>query len=298
MSDADDDSKAADSIPPETTAAPLGDAGQADAPPAEPNLASGADTAVPEVPSASTPAPTVPVTPAAPPSPAPEAAPAPVLEAAAPEAEAVPAAPLPTAATATATPAAEAAGPEPELDDDDDEWDETAARDIQATRWVSMVTTVGIGIVAVVGLQVLMSLIEGLTLEAGQRFSTAEVQVPDDLLHRLGYPFGGLGATAQLFLVAGVVLISLPPVLGGRLTAGQYRATGIALRLATALAIIVAIGSLLAVRGSLHEYTAKDVAVPAFVRVQFTTFLLGTLAAAALAIFCSMAAHPLRDWDR
>jgi hypothetical protein len=49
------------------------------------------------------------------------------------------------------------------------------------------------------------------------------------------------------------------------------------------------------VRGSLHEYSAKDVAVPGFVRVQFTSFLLATLASSALAIFASLAALRLRD---
>jgi hypothetical protein len=61
------------------------------------------------------------------------------------------------------------------------------------------------------------------------------------------------------------------------------------------LAALVALGSLLAVRGSLHEYSAKDVAVPGYVQVQFTNFLLATLGSAALAIFGAITALGVRD---
>ena len=59
--------------------------------------------------------------------------------------------------------------------------------------------------------------------------------------------------------------------------------------------MIVALGSVLAVRGSLHEYSAKNVAVPGYVRVQFTSFLLATLGAAALAVFGAITALGVRD---
>jgi hypothetical protein len=158
---------------------------------------------------------------------------------------------------------------------------------------VSLVATLGIGMIAIVAVQVLASLVEGLTLKSGQR-----VGVPDDLLHRLGYPFGGLGTTALVILVIGVAMVSLPSLLGELLSEGQDRLVGLSLVLAIVIGVIVAIGSLLAVRANLHEYAAKNVAVPTYVRVQFTNFLLGSLGAAALALFGAIAAMNERSRER
>jgi hypothetical protein len=140
---------------------------------------------------------------------------------------------------------------------------------------------------------VIASLIEGLTLKKGER-----VGVPDDLLHRLGYPFGGLGATALVFLVLGVVLVALPSVLDELLSESQDRVVGVALVVAIVMGVLVALGSLLAVRANLHEYAAKGVPVPAYVRVQFTNFLLGSLGAAALALFGAITAMNERGRER
>jgi len=159
---------------------------------------------------------------------------------------------------------------------DDDAYDD----DEPASRWVSLLATIGTALIGIVSVQVLTSLVEGLTLKSGQR-----VTVPDDLLHRLGYPFGGLGATALVFLVLGVVLVSMPSVLDELLSESQDRVVGTALIVAVIMGVLIAIGSLLAVRANLHEYAAKNVPVPSYVRVQFTNFLLGSLGAAALALF-------------
>jgi hypothetical protein len=154
-----------------------------------------------------------------------------------------------------------------------------------ATRWVSLMATVGTALIGIVTVQVLASLVEGLTLKSGQR-----VGVPDDLFHRLGYPFGGLGATALIFLVLGVVLMSMPGMLDELLSEAQDRVVGITLIVSMVMSVIIAVGSLLAVRANLHEYAAKNVAVPSYVRVQFTNFLLGSLGAAALSLFGAIAA--------
>jgi drug/metabolite transporter (DMT)-like permease len=132
-----------------------------------------------------------------------------------------------------------------------------------------------------------------LSLKSEQR-----VQVPDDLFHRLGYPFGGLGATALVFLVLGVVLVSMPSVLDELLSEAQDRVVGAALIVAVVMGVLIAIGSLLAVRANLHEYAAKNVAVPTYVRVQFTNFLLGSLGAAALTLFGAIAAMNERSKER
>jgi hypothetical protein len=161
------------------------------------------------------------------------------------------------------------------------------------TRWVSLLATIGTALIGIVTVQVVTSLVEGFTVESGQR-----VGVPDDLFHRIGYPFGGLGATALVFLVLGVVLVSLPSVLDELLSESQDRVVSIALIVAIAMGVIIAIGSLLAVRANLHEYSAKNVPVPTYVRVQFTNFLLGSLGAAALALFGSIASMNERARNR
>jgi len=175
---------------------------------------------------------------------------------------------------------------------DDDEYDGDYD-DETASRWVSLLATIGTALIGIVSVQVLTSVVEGLTLGSGQR-----IGVPDDPFHRLGYPFGGLGATALVFLVLGVVLVSMPGVLDELLSESQDRVVGVALFVAIVMGVLIAIGSLLAVRANLHEYAAKNVPVPTYVRVQFTNFLLGSLGAAALALFGSIASMNERSRDR
>jgi len=169
----------------------------------------------------------------------------------------------------------------------DDEYDDDAYDDYDdepASRWVSLLATLGTALIGIVSVQVVTSLVEGLTLKSGQR-----VDVADDLFHRLGYPFGGLGATALVFLVLGVVLVSMPSVLDELLSESQDRVVGVALIVAVVMGVLIAVGSLLAVRANLHEYAAKNVPVPSYARVQFTNFLLGSLGAAALTLYGAIA---------
>lgn len=180
---------------------------------------------------------------------------------------------------------------EDEDDDDGDEYDDY--EDDATSRWVSLLATIGTALIGIVSIQVITSLVEGLTLKSGQR-----VGIADDLFHRLGYPFGGLGATALVFLVLGVVLVAMPSVLDELLSESQDRTVGIALIVAVVMGVLIAVGSLLAVRANLHEYAAKDVAVPSYVRVQFTNFLLGALGAAALTLFGAIAAMNERSRER
>ena len=174
----------------------------------------------------------------------------------------------------------------------DDEYDDDY-EDAPVSRWVWLLATIGTALIGIVTVQVITSLVEGLLLQSGQR-----VGVPDDLFHRLGYPFGGLGATALVFLVLGVVLVAMPSVLDELLSESQDRMVGIALIVAVIMGVLIAVGSLLAVRANLHEYAAKDVAVPSYVRVQFTNFLLGALGAAALTLFGAIAAMNERSRER
>jgi hypothetical protein len=182
---------------------------------------------------------------------------------------------------------------DPDVDDVDDYADDEYYDDEPISRWASLLATLGTALIGIVTIQVLASLVEGLTLKKGER-----VQIPDDLFHRLGYPFGGLGSTALVFLVLGVALVALPSVLDEVLSESQDRLVGVALIDAIVMGVIIALGSLLAVRANLHEYAAKGVAVPSYVRVQFTNFLLGALGAAALALFGAITAMNERSRER
>ncbi len=209
-----------------------------------------------------------------------------------PVAPSPPPAPAPAAADEWPEPnRVRAARPAPAAALEDEDLDEFL--DVPASRWASLLATIGTALIGIVTVQVVTSLVEGLTLKSGER-----VQVPDDLFHRLGYPFGGLGATALVFLVVGVVLVAMPSVLGELLSEAQDRVVGVALILAIAMGVIIAIGSLLAVRANLHEYAAKNFAVPTHIRVQFTNFLLGSLGAAALALYGSIATMNERSRER
>ena len=259
--------------PPDTAPAPKPAAGGPPAP-----TAAGAPPAEPAVPSSE---PTTPAT-------EPEAAWEDVVD---PLPVAPPPAPAPAEAARDEWPEpnrVRTARPAPAADYDDEEFEEYL--DAPASRWVSLMATIGTALIGIVTVQVLTSLIEGMSLKSGQR-----VQVPDDLFHRLGYPFGGLGATALVFLVLGVVLVSMPSVLDELLSEAQDRVVGAALIVAVVMGVMIAIGSLLAVRANLHEYAAKNVPVPTYVRVQFTNFLLGSLGAAALALFAAIAAMNERN---
>ncbi len=183
-----------------------------------------------------------------------------------------------------------------ELDDEfDDDYDyDYDGDDVPPSRWVMLVSTVGLAIIGIITVQVLASVVQGLTIKSGERLQG----VSDDVLHRLGYPFDSLGSTALLFLVVGIVLLSLPAILEEYLPDRQDRTVGIALRVAIAVAVVVAIGSVLAVRATLHLYSASGAAVPTGERVRFTTFLLGALGAAALALYAAIAALAQRSRDR
>jgi hypothetical protein len=156
---------------------------------------------------------------------------------------------------------------------------------------MSLVCAIGTGMVAVVAVQVIASIVEGVTANGSKSEPTG---VPTDFLHRLGYPFGNLGPPTALFLVAGIVLVCVPLLLRRETTPFQDRLIHLALVATVVLSIVIAVGSLLAVRNSLHEYTARGNNPPTFARVGFASFLLGTLGTLAVALFGSLAALNLR----
>ena len=153
-----------------------------------------------------------------------------------------------------------------------------------------MAHVLGTALVGIIALQVLFALIE-----AFMYTGTEPQGVPTDILHRIGYPFGSLGTTALLFLVVGVALLSLPAYFEEETTPAQDRLAGVALGLAAATAVVLALGSLLAVRANFHVYAENDRSVPTYVVVQYITFLIGNLGTAVAAVYAAVQVSSLRD---
>src|SRR5437899_2599488 len=154
--------------------------------------------------------------------------------------------------------------------------------------WASLSTTLGLALAVVVTAQVLAAISEGMALKGNQPQG-----VPGDILHRLGYPFGSLGASSGLYLILAVVFVAAPAVARERTTDRLDLMAAITLGLTTVISGVLAIGSILAVRYNLHLYSGR--ATPAFVRIQLIAFLLGALGSSALAFVGSVTAMRLRE---
>lgn len=156
--------------------------------------------------------------------------------------------------------------------------------------WVGLSIALGLALAAVVTSQVLAAISEGMALEGREPQGVA-----GDVLHRLGYPFGSLGASSGLYLILAVVFVAIPPLARYRTTDRQDLMTAITLGLTTVISAVLAVGSILAVRYNLHLYSGSNRATPAFVRIQLIAFLLGALGSAAIAFVGSLTTMRLRD---
>ncbi|HEX2191966.1 MAG TPA: hypothetical protein VHH09_02130, partial [Acidimicrobiales bacterium] len=180
-------------------------------------------------------------------------------------------------------PAAEEREEQEELDDD-------LLAESAPSRWVAMANLVGSTLVAIVALQVALAVIEGLTYQTNEPQGVAT----GDFLHRLGYPFGSLGTTALLFLVVGVVLLSLPAYFEDETTEAQERVARIVLLVAAATAVVLTLGAILAVRANFHVYSESGRDVPNYVIVQYISFLIGNLGTAVVALYAAVQTRNLR----
>jgi hypothetical protein len=238
--------------------------------------------------------PQAPATPPAPPPPAPEATPPPIPPVPpvppVPQAEPVPPptsfgspTPPPVEPRSEATVEAEDILPATEAPD-------SAGPREPLARWVGFVTSIGLALAVVVTAQVLAAIAEGMALK-----KTEPQGLPGDVFHRLGYAFSNLRGENLLFLVLAVVLVSLPVFIGKRTSDRQETAAAVTLGLVVVTAVVIGVGSILAVRYNLHLYSASKRPVPSFVRVQLVFYLLGALGTGAIALFAALSALGLRD---
>jgi len=237
----------------------------------------------------STPPPSTPAPPPPPPTEPPPSAPPPSPEPPPPPIEPpAPSVPPPTSFGAQIPPLAEPPTvPEPEA--------AVEAVDIlppvePPARWVGFVTSIGLALAIVVTAQVLAAIAEGFALK-----KTEPQGVTSDVFHRLGYAFSNLGGTVLLFLVLALVLVSLPVFLERRTSDRQEMTAAVTLGLTVVMAVVIGVGSILAVRYNLHLYSASKRTVPSYVRIQLVFFLLGALGTGAIALFSALTALGLRD---
>jgi hypothetical protein len=156
-----------------------------------------------------------------------------------------------------------------------------------------MAHVLGAALIGIISVQVLFAIVEALAYRGNEPQGVAT-----DIFHRLGYPFGSLGTTALLFLVLGIALLSLPAYFEEDTTASQDRMARFALGLAAATAVVLALGSLLAVRANFHVYAENDRSVPSYVVVQYITFLVGNLGTAVAAVYAAVQVAGLRERRR
>ncbi|MGH9223795.1 MAG: hypothetical protein ACRD2W_08425, partial [Acidimicrobiales bacterium] len=173
----------------------------------------------------------------------------------------------------------------------DDEEEPLEDYNESSSRLARALSTLGVGLIGVIAVQVITAILEGLAARASQLEPNG---IETDLLHRLGFPFGSLGAPAILFLIVGLGLLAIPILLGEETTSLHDRFVGVALIAVIALAVVIAVGSLLAVRYQLYQFTTQGLDPPPYARIGFSVFLLGSLGAAAVAVFGSLATMSAR----
>ena len=161
-------------------------------------------------------------------------------------------------------------------------------------RWVGLVTNLGLALAAVVGIQLLAALLEGLSMGIGQLASLPTA----DRLHRLGYAFSAnFGMPAPLTLVVAVVLVSLPVLVGQRTRESQEQNAILTLWLVVVEAVLIGLGSLLAVRYNLARLAAQGAVFP-FARVELSIFLAGVLGVSTVAAVAALVGRQIREPHR
>lgn len=162
--------------------------------------------------------------------------------------------------------------------------------------WAGLVAMIGLGIVAVVAIQVLFSLAQTFAFDTSLNEPSG---IPSDFLHRLGAPFAALADWGgPVPLVVGLVMLMVPDLLRRRVSPGQRSGIGAGVIAVIALAAVLSVGSLLAARNILHVVSSTQSTVPTFLRLQTIVFLMGSLGPSIAALWGSIAALRYRRQSR
>lgn len=159
--------------------------------------------------------------------------------------------------------------------DDPDGLDDEEGLLGESPVWVGVVTGAGLGLAIVQALVLVGTLAQGLAIE---RFD-------GDFFHKVGVALlSNVGSANGLTLLVAAVLAGLPALLGARSSEVHRRRAAITFMLVSLLAVLLIIGTPLAVRGRVRVLDLGQQSVDAIARRVLATYVAGTLGTALVAL--------------
>ncbi|HVF74156.1 MAG TPA: hypothetical protein VM938_03840 [Acidimicrobiales bacterium] len=163
----------------------------------------------------------------------------------------------------------------PEALDDEADWEPVPAAVPSSPAWVSAVTGVGLGLVLVQALVLLGTLAQSL----------AVARYPGDFFHKLGVVLlSNVGSANGLALLVAAVVAGLPTLLGAPTSEGVRRRQALVFGIGGVLAVLLVLGTPIAVRARIHALDVGGQAVDALARRVLATYVAGTLGTALVAL--------------
>jgi hypothetical protein len=160
----------------------------------------------------------------------------------------------------------------------DEARDEVAAAvgdDAGVPLWAGVLTGAGLGLAVVQALVIVGTVAQGTAIE---RFD-------GDFFHKVGVALlSNVGSANGLMLVVAAVLVSLPTLLGVPSTELHRRRRAITFGLVSVLAVLLILGTPLAVRARVRVLDVSRQSVDALARRVLATYVAGTLGTALVAL--------------
>ena len=178
------------------------------------------------------------------------------------------------------------AGPAVGLDDDrldddvdDDDLDDEFSDDLSAgptvPAWVGVVSGAGLGLALVQALVLIGTFAQGMAVE---RFD-------GDFLHKAGVALlSNVGTANGLILLVAAALAGLPAVIGAPTSEGLQRRRAFTFALVAVLAVVLIVGTPIAVRARVHVLDVSGQEVDSLARRVLATYVAGTLGTALVAL--------------
>lgn len=146
---------------------------------------------------------------------------------------------------------------------------------VESPAWVSAVTGAGLGLIAVQALVLIGTLTQ----------SMAVPRYPGDFFHKLGVVLlSNVGSANGLALLVGALLAGLPTLLGAPVSAGARRRQALVFGIGGLLAVLLVLGTPIAVRARIHALDVGGQAVDSLARRVLATYVAGTLGTALVAL--------------
>jgi hypothetical protein len=141
--------------------------------------------------------------------------------------------------------------------------------------WVGAVTGAALGLVAVQALILLGTLAQAMAVERFQ----------GDSLHKIGIALlSNVGSANGLTLLVAAVVAALPAILGAPMAVMHRRRLALVFGVGAVLAVILVLGTPLAVRARIHVLDAGGQTVDSLARRVLATYVAGTLGTALVAL--------------